>query len=66
MPSANPLRCPGCKEGLMEGRFWPWKHWLAPILMLTIILLPLGLLLKARPDYYECPKCGRKKGTLWT
>jgi len=65
VPSANPLRCPGCKEGLMEARLWPWKRWLAPILMLTIILLPLGLILRAKPDYYECPKCGRKRGSFW-
>jgi hypothetical protein len=45
----------------MEARFWPWKHGLAPILMCTLLLFPLGYLLKAKPDWYECPKCGRKK-----
>ena len=45
----------------MEARFWPWKDWLAPILMFTLILFPLGYLLKQKPDWYECPKCGRKK-----
>lgn len=65
MPSANPLRCPGCKEGLMEGKFWPWKHWVAPLMMLTIILFPLALMLRSKPDYYECPKCGRKKASMF-
>lgn len=45
----------------MEARFWSWKHWLAPILMLTVLLFPLGILMKSKPDYYECPKCGRRK-----
>lgn len=49
----------------MEARFWTWKHWLAPILMLTIILFPLGILLKSKPDYYECPRCGRRKAAMF-
>ncbi len=45
----------------MEERFFPWKHWLVPVLKCTIVLFPLGYMLKQKPDWHECPKCGRKK-----
>jgi hypothetical protein len=49
----------------MEERFWPWKPRLALVLKCTLLLWPMALLLMARPDFYECPKCGHKKGSLW-
>jgi rubrerythrin len=57
----HPLRCPQCKEGWMEGRVFSWKRVLGPMLMFTIVLFPLGYYLRHKPDWYECPKCGRKK-----
>ncbi len=89
MPSANPLRCPKCNEGLMKEAFYSWKRALAPIMLLSVAAVPvaaiflgftiylapvglsaaivvgMGLYLKSKPDWYECPKCGHKKGALW-
>lgn len=45
----------------MEGRVFGWKRVLGPMLMFTLVLFPLGYYLKNKPDWYECPKCGRKK-----
>ncbi len=59
--SANPLRCPQCNKGLMEGRNWPWKVTFARILKVSIILWIWGYFMTFNPDYYECPECGRKK-----
>ena len=59
--SPNPLRCPQCEEGLMEAGLFSWKKPLAIILFITIVLAPMGLYLLNKPDFYECPDCGRKK-----
>jgi hypothetical protein len=50
----------------MEAAFWPWRPKVAFLMKCTLILFPLALLIMAKPDYYECPKCGRKKSTLWS
>jgi hypothetical protein len=64
-PSANALRCTKCKEGtLKEGYFDP-KPKIAFIMKCTLIGWPFALLLMAKPDFYECQKCGHKKGSLW-
>jgi hypothetical protein len=63
--SANPLRCTQCKEEIMEEGFWGWKRPMATVMKCTIILWPMALLLMAKPDFYECPKCHHKKGSLW-
>ena len=64
MASANPLRCPSCHKGLMEAAFFSWKKPVAIILYLTIALIPMGLYLMNKPDFYLCPDCGRKKPIL--
>lgn len=48
----------------MEARVFRWKRILGPALMCTILLFPLGWYLTQKPDWYECPKCGRKKVTF--
>ena len=89
MASANPLRCPKCKEGLLQEAFYPWKRSLAPIMLLSVLAIPIaaiflrftiylvpvgvsvaivcgmGFFLKSKPDWYECPKCGHKKGAMF-
>lgn len=64
-PSANPLRCGKCKEGLMGEKFFPWRPRVAFLMKCTILLFPLALYMMSKPDFYECPKCGHQKGTLW-
>lgn len=61
MSGANPLRCPSCKKGLLEGRFLRWKRIVSVIMKYTLIFFPWGCYLMSRPDWYECPLCGRKK-----
>ncbi len=58
---ANPLRCPSCKEALMRARFWPWKVRLSIFLKCTLLLWIWGDFLLQKPDWYECPRCGRKR-----
>ncbi|GEM_PF-2941508 len=48
----------------MEERVFSWKRILGPLLMLTLLLFPLGYILLHKPDWYECPRCGRKKANL--
>lgn len=45
----------------MEARNWPWKVTLSAILKYTLVLWLWGYLLVLKPDWYECPRCGRKK-----
>ncbi len=45
----------------MEPRWFPWKPRLALVLKCTLVLFPLALMLMAKPDWDQCPKCGRKK-----
>ncbi len=45
----------------MEGRFFPWKRIVSVIMKCTVILFIWGWYLMMRPDWYECPLCGRKK-----
>ena len=45
----------------MEGRNWPWKIKLSKVLKWTLVLFLWGYILTLNPDFYECPKCGRKK-----
>ncbi len=59
--SLNPLRCPSCNKGLMEARMFPWKKPVAIACFITLILSPMGFYLLTKPDWYECPACGRKK-----
>lgn len=59
--SANPLRCPGCNKGLMRAKFFGWKKPVSIALCCTVILIPMALYLMNKPDWYECPECGRKK-----
>ena len=58
-------KCPQCTDGRFLERFWPWKPKLALVMKCTILLWPLGALLTAKPDFYECDACGHKKGALW-
>ena len=68
----------------MKEAFYPWKRALAPIMLLSVLAIPIaalfigfnlklipvgvsvaivcgmGVFLKAKPDWYECPKCGHK------
>ena len=58
-------KCGQCGEGrLLEG-YWPWKPKVALVMKCTLILWPLALFLMAKPDFYQCEKCGHKKGALW-
>ena len=45
----------------MEGRNWPWKVTFSKVLKVTLILYIWGYIITLSPDFYECPKCGRKK-----
>jgi len=45
----------------MEERVFRWKRIVGPLLKYTLILYPLGYYLTHKSDWYECPKCGRKK-----
>ena len=45
----------------MEVGLFSWKKPLAIILFITIVLAPMGFHLLNKPDFYECPDCGRKK-----
>lgn len=60
----NPLRCPVCGHYPLEPRFFSWKKPLSILLKCTLVLFPLGLMLTAKSDWDECPKCGRKKVNL--
>jgi len=59
--AATYIKCPSCKEGRMVEKYWPWKGWMVPLLKCTLLLWPMALLLTSKPDWLECPKCGRKK-----
>jgi uncharacterized protein with PIN domain len=65
MASSNPLRCQKCKEGWMAGSHWPWRRAIARFLKFTLLLLPVALLMLSKPDFYECPRCGHRKGAFW-
>ena len=58
-------KCTACKEGRMLERFYPWKPKVALALKCTLLLWPMALILMAKPDFFECEKCGHKKGALW-
>ena len=62
--SVNPLRCPGCGHHPIEPRWFPWKKTVALMLKCTLLLWPMGQILTAKPDWDQCPKCGRKKVNL--
>ena len=58
-------KCGQCKEGRLLERYWPWKPRLALVMKCTLLLWPLATFLLAKPDFYQCEKCGHKKGALW-
>jgi hypothetical protein len=59
------LKCPSCKEGRLQARGWPAKARLCLVLKFTLVLWPVAALLMSKPDFYECGRCGHKKGALW-
>ena len=61
LDAATYIKCPSCKEGRMVEKYWSWKKWMVPALKCTLLLWPMALALTAKPDWLECPKCGRKK-----
>lgn len=63
--SATAPKCTQCKEGRLLERYWPWKPKLALVMKCTVLLWPLGAMLMAKPDFYECDACHHKKGALW-
>jgi hypothetical protein len=63
---ANPLRCAKCKgEDRMQPRLFPWRKNVAFLMKCTILLWPVAVFITEKPDYYECPACGHRKGSLW-
>jgi hypothetical protein len=45
--------------------FLGFTLYLAPVGLSAAIVVGMGLYLKSKPDWYQCPKCGHKKGALW-
>ncbi|MBI4563569.1 MAG: hypothetical protein HY716_02620 [Planctomycetes bacterium] len=45
----------------MNPTNFPWKRVFARILKCTLLLYPMGYFILLKPDWYECPQCGRKK-----
>ncbi len=38
---------------------------LVPVAVSAAIVCGMGLYLRMKPDWYECPQCGHRKGALW-
>ena len=49
----------------IAGFFLGFTYYLVPVAVSAAIVIGMGLFLKTKPDWFECPKCGHKKGALW-
>ena len=49
----------------IAGIFIGFNLKLLPVAVSVAIVCGMGIFLKSKPDWFECPKCGHKKGALW-